>query len=133
MNIKGLSQDQLTYNLIKKSLDATSTRSKVISNNIANFNTKGYKRKYVTFEESLNQSIDNLELKNTDEKHMQYGSEYGDIKTETDSTTSIRSDGNNVDVENEMTNEAANTLMYDALMTQLNSRLSAEKYVINGR
>lgn len=133
MNIRNLSKDQLTYNLIEKSLDATSARSKAISNNLANFNTKGYKRQYVTFEESLNQSIDNLELKSTDEKHMQYGSEPGEIKMETDNTSSIREDGNNVDVENEMTNEAANTLMYNALLTQMNSRLSTERYVINGR
>ncbi|MBV7272223.1 flagellar basal body rod protein FlgB [Clostridium thailandense] len=133
MNITDLSKDQLTYNLLKKSLDATSARSKAISNNIANINTKGYKRQYVTFEESLNQSTDNLELKNTDDKHMQYGSEYGEIKTETDNTTSIREDGNNVDVDNEMTNAAANTLMYNALINQVNSRLSAERYVISGK
>lgn len=128
-----MSKDQLTYNLMKKSLDASSTRSRAISNNISNINTKGYKRQYVTFEESLNRSIDDLELKTSDEKHMQYGSEYGEIKMETDKTSSIREDGNNVDIDNEMTNQAANTLMYNALISQVNSRLSMERYVINGK
>ena len=128
-----MSKDQLTYSLIKKSLEATSTRGRVISNNISNINTKGYKRQYVTFEESLNNSVENLELKATDERHMQYGTEYGQIKVGTDRTSSIREDGNNVDIENEMTNQAANTLMYNALIGQVNSRLAMEKYVVNGR
>lgn len=128
-----MSKDQLTYNLMKKSLDASSTRGRAISNNISNINTKGYKRQYVTFEESLNKSIDDLELKTSDEKHIQYGSEYGEIKLETDKTSSIREDGNNVDIDNEMTNQAANTLMYNALISQVNSRLSMERYVVNGK
>lgn len=128
-----MSKDQVTYNLMKKSLDASSTRSRAISNNIANINTKGYKRQYVTFEESLNRSIDDLELKTSDEKHMKYGSEYGEIKVETDKSSSIREDGNNVDIENEETNQAANTLMYNALISQINSRLSMERYVVNGK
>ncbi|WML35447.1 flagellar basal body rod protein FlgB [Clostridium sp. OS1-26] len=133
MNIQNMSKDQVTYNLMKKSLDASSTRSRAISNNIANINTKGYKRQYVTFEESLNRSIDDLELKTSDEKHMKYGSEYGEIKVETDKSSSIREDGNNVDIENEETNQAANTLMYNALISQINSRLSMERYVVNGK
>lgn len=133
LKINNMSNDQLTYNLMKKSLDASTERSRAISNNIANINTKGYKRQYVTFEESLNQSMDNFELKVEDEKHIQNGNQYGDIKVETDKSTSMRTDGNNVDVENEMTNQAANTLMYNALITQMNSRLSLERYIINGK
>lgn len=133
MNVKNMSEDQLTYNLLKKSLDATSLRSKAIASNISNINTKDYKRKYVTFEDSLKQSVDDLELKTTDEKHLNYGSEYGEIKMETDNSSSMREDGNNVDIDNEMVNEAANTLMYNALINQVNSRLSMEKYVIDGK
>lgn len=133
MNLKGLSKDQLVYNLLKKGLDASSLRSSAISNNLANINTKGYKRQYVSFEESLKENIDNLNLKTEDDKHIQEGSEYGEIKTAVDKSSSMREDGNNVDPENEMANEAANTLMYNALITQTNSRLSMERYVINGR
>lgn len=133
MNLKSLSKDQLVYNLLKKGLDASSLRTKAISNNIANINTKGYKRQYVSFEESLKENMDNLNLKTEDDKHIQEGSEYGQIKTAVDESSSMREDGNNVDPENEMANEAANTLMYNALITQTNSRLSMERYVINGR
>jgi flagellar basal-body rod protein FlgB len=133
VNVQNLSKDQLVYNLLKKGLDASSLRSKAISNNIANINTKGYKRQYVSFEESLKKNMDNLNLKTEDDKHIQDGSEYGEVKTETDSSSSMREDGNNVDVDNEMVNQSANTLMYNALVTQANSRLTMERYVINGR
>lgn len=133
MNIGNISKDQEVYNLIKKGLDASTERSKAIGNNIANINTKGYKRKYVTFEESLQSNMDDLGLKTTDNKHIKLQGNYGEINTKTDNSTSMNEDGNNVDIENEKTNQAANTLMYMALLNQVNSRLTSEKYVISGK
>ncbi|MBC2582123.1 flagellar basal body rod protein FlgB [Clostridium sp. DJ247] len=133
MNINNKTVDQVTYNLLKKGLNASSLRSKAIANNVANINTKGYKRQYVTFEDTLKQNMDNIELKTTSSKHMNDTAEYGDIKLHTDNATSMRQDSNNVDIDKEMVDEAANTLMYNALITQVNSRLSMEKYVVNGR
>jgi len=133
VNIQNMSKDELVNNLLRKGLDASSLRSKAISNNIANINTKGYKRQYVSFEESLKQNMDDLNLKTDDDKHIQDGSEYGEVKTETDNSSSMREDGNNVDIDNETVNQAANTLMYNALITQANSRLAMERYVVNGR
>lgn len=132
MKVENLPQDQVVYNLIKKGLDASSERSKVISNNIANVNTKGFKRSYVTFEENLNDSINNLEMKETNSRHMQDSAGYGEVQTKTDTSSSMREDGNNVDIDNEMSNEAANSLMYYALISQANTRISQEKYVIEG-
>ena len=133
LNIQNMSKDQVVFNLLKKGLDASALRSKATANNIANINTKGYKREYVSFEDSLKQNMDNLNLKTDDEKHIQDGSEYGEVKAETDNSSSMREDGNNVDIDNEMVNSAANTLMYNALITQMNSRLAMEKTVINGK
>lgn len=127
------SNDQQVYELIKKGLTAATERSNAIASNISNINTKGYKRKYVTFEENLKNSEDNLELKITDDKHIQDQAPYGSIETKTDDSTSMNTDGNNVDIENEKVNQAANTLMYNALISQANSRLTAERYVINGK
>jgi flagellar basal-body rod protein FlgB len=44
----------------------------------------------------------------------------------------MNSDGNNVDIDTEMANQAKNTLMYEALISQANNRISSEKLVING-
>jgi flagellar basal-body rod protein FlgB len=43
----------------------------------------------------------------------------------------MRLDGNNVDIDNEMTNLAANTILYNTLINQANSRISMRRYVIN--
>lgn len=128
-----MSKSEYVYNLLKKGLDASSLRSKVIANNIANINTQGYKRRYVTFEETLNNSINNINLKKTDERHISYGTEFGQAEIKQDSSTSMRQDGNNVDIDNEMVNQAANNLMYDSLVSQTNSRLSMTKYIIEGK
>ena len=128
-----MSNDQLVNILLKKGLDAASERSEAISDNLANVNTEGYKRKYVTFEESLKNSVYDLELKTDDEKHIRIGNNYGQIETKTDSSNSMREDGNNVDMDTEIVNQAANTLMYSALINQMSSRLSMERYVISGK
>lgn len=132
MSIDNISQGQFTYDLIKKSLDAASTRGKVIANNVANINTAGYKRNYVIFEDTLKDSIDNIAMKKDNTLHMDNGSGFGEISVKKDTSTSMRSDGNNVDIDTEMSNQAQNTLMYDALVSQANSRLSMKKYVITG-
>lgn len=131
MIVNDMSKSQEVYNLIKKSLDASTLRSKVIANNIANVNTKDYKRYYVSFEDSLNQNLDELELKTNDDRHIQTAEEPGQVKIEQDTNSSMREDGNNVDIENEMVNQASNTLMYDALITEASNRLAMTKYIIN--
>ena len=128
-----MSKSAETYNLIKSGLDAASTRSKVISNNIANINTAGYKRYNVSFEENLKGNIDSLDMKTTDSKHMALGNSEGNITINQDNSTSMRADGNNVDIDNEMTNMAANNLMYNAMITEMNTRFAMQKYVVEGR
>lgn len=104
------------YKLIKTSLDMAKLRGETISNNIANVNTPKYKRKYVTFEESLND-------KSNENK----------IKIKEDKSTSMRSDGNNVDLESEKVDQAANTLMYNSLISITNIKLAMAKSAISGR
>lgn len=131
MEISNMSKNEYTYNILKKGLDAASERSTVIADNIANVNTKDYKRKYVTFEESLQNSVENLELKTTDEKHIKINGSVGDIQVKQDNSN-LKEDGNNVDIDNEMVNLAANNLMYNAMISQINTRISMTKEVING-
>lgn len=105
------------YGLIKAGLDATELRGRVIANNIANINTPNYKRKYVTFEETLDDSI-NKKPK---------------IEVKTDKDSAMREDGNNIDLENEKVNQASTTLEYNALITLTNIKLGMTRNVITGR
>ena len=104
------------YGLMKMSLDVTELRSKVIANNIANINTPNYKRKYVTFEDTL------------DGKFEDYKAE-----VKTDEVSIIREDGNNVELESEKVNQAANSLQYNALISLTNTKIAMTKSVISGR
>ena len=132
MNINGSSISEDTYNLLKKSMDASALRSKVIANNVANINTSGYKKFYVTFEDTLKDSMGANTMKTDNNKHMQAGGESSDITVQRDESSSMRQDGNNVDIDLEMTNQAANTLMYNALVKQVSSKLSLTSYIIRG-
>ena len=104
------------YGLMKMGLDATELRSKTIANNIANINTPNYKRKYVSFEESLKNEISNAKI---------------EVKVDKDSI--VREDGNNVDLESEKVNQAAASLQYNALVSLTNTKLAMTKSVISGR
>lgn len=125
--------DRQNYQLIKKSLDVSSARGRVINNNISNANVKGYKRHYVEFEGNLKKNKENLDLKFTKNKHISTESEYGKMEIKRDDISSMREDGNNVDIDIEKVNQAANTLMYNALISQLNNRISTKRYIISNK
>ncbi len=132
MKVDNTSVSARNYDLLKKSLEASEKRKGVIANNIANVNTKEYKSHYVTFEETLDESKKDAELLVTDEKHIGNTDKYGEIKVERDESDSMRTDGNNVDIDNEMANLAANYLKYNALISQVNNRMSMTRTVITG-
>ncbi|WP_291567582.1 MULTISPECIES: flagellar basal body rod protein FlgB [unclassified Clostridium] len=122
--------DNMSYNLIKKGMDVTITSNKVISNNISNFNTKNYKRHYIEFDETLKNEVSQDLMKKTNDKHLSIKG--NELEVKTDTTSSMREDGNNVNVESEMTSQAANNLMYDALVKQANTRFNMRSIVIKG-
>ena len=54
----------------------------------------------------------------------------GNIEVKRIENTSMRNDGNNVDLELEKVNQAANTLKYNALITKINGKFNNLKTVI---
>ena len=128
MRIEGIGNG--TYDLIKDGIKASNLRAKTISNNIANINTKNYKKFNVVFEENLKNGSSQLELKRTKEAHLFGGSSSGNMYVEKEKGTSMRNDGNNVDLEVEKVNQAANTLKYNALISNINTRFNDLKTVM---
>ncbi|MCX7710680.1 MAG: flagellar basal body rod protein FlgB [Clostridia bacterium] len=123
--------------VLEKSLDASWLRNEAISQNIANVDTPGYKRKTVNFEEYLNQALDNSSFKGrrTDPRHIPIGG--GNIDgiepklTEDNKSLSYRLDGNNVDIDNEMALMAKNTIQYNALIQRINGSFRKLKSAIS--
>lgn len=127
-----INNNDSTMKLLKLGLDASSLRGETIANNMANVNTEDYKKSYVKFEENLSNEINKISLKKTRSEHLNGSSDSALISVEQDNSTSMRTDGNNVDIDLEKVNQATNSLMYNALITQANSKLSMTKSVING-
>lgn len=118
-------------NVLDKAADASWLRNELISNNIANQSTPGYKRQDVDFEGQLTQALKNQrytsvdqKVKNVDLNHLEgrIYTDYGDF--------SYRLDENNVDPEQEQVQLAANQLKYQGLMSALNSEFANLKSVI---
>ena len=134
MPVQGIIDSSGTYDLLKEGIKASTVRAKAISNNIANVNTKNYKAFNVVFEDNINgKNSKGLSMRKTNEKHMDNSNGLnGGITVERDESTSMRNDGNNVDLDIEKVNQAANTMKYNALVQQASNKISMTKYVISG-
>ena len=81
------------------------------------------------FEEKYKDS--GFNMKATNEKHIQ-NEKPGSITTVRDEETSMNENGNNVNLDLEKVNQAANTLMYQALTSRASGKLASMKTVIGG-
>lgn len=127
-----------TYSLAKTALDATSLRQQAISSNIANVNTQDYKAKQVVFETELKNALSSSPsvMRATDSRHFGVGSDVNSITpriVEDSAEDKMNVDGNSIDIELEMSNMAANTIQYNALIQATSGRLNDYHYVIRGQ
>lgn len=119
--------------MLSRALTASSLRQRTIAHNLANFNTPGFKRYAVSFEDNLAraQGREALTLQQTHRHHLGNSAEEAVPVVQVDPSTSRRVDGNNVDLEKEMIDLVTNQLRYNACIQQVNSRFNRWRYVIN--
>lgn len=121
-------------NVLQKELNASNLRQQVLSNNLANIDTPNFKRSDVDFQAVLNDALGqksgDLSLKLTSLRHIPGVAEGDGSGIVTDRTTSLRNDGNNVDVDREMSNVAENGLYYNSLTHTISSQLGLLRMVI---
>lgn len=120
-------KSQLT-DLLKLAMDGSTLRHTAITNNIANVNTPGYKKLEVSFQKALAEAMDKprLGLKRTNPKHLglpRYLEEEGIVQISRNTKTSLRTDGNNVDVDMELAALAENNLYFNSLAQLLSDQL----------
>lgn len=120
-----------TINLMKNALDASSLRQEMISSNLSNVNTPGYKAKRVEFEDVLKQTMDGSAMRSTHADHFGV-SDLSNIKPQIKEQTGnrINEDGNNVAIDTEMAELSANALYYQALTTQMSNHYSSIRSVL---
>lgn len=124
-------------NILEKAMDGSSVKNTVVSNNIANVNTPGFKKSTVSFQKSLEKSLEKsqesaIRPKRTKPQHL--------AKTRLDDPdlvqvyqvkdTSMRTDGNNVDIDMELATLAQNNLYFNSLAQFLSYQLSLLRYSI---
>lgn len=129
--------DTPVINVLNKGLDASSQRQRVLSNNVANIDTPNFKRSDIDFQKVLGQALgevgDDLPLKVTSPLHLQKPEAANLSGVVTEQGSSFRTDGNNVDIEREMTNVAENGLYYNSVTQAVSSQLGLLRMVIQQR
>jgi len=126
-----------TLKALAASLNFRQMRQEVISSNIANADTPGYKAKRVDFEAALARALDvdgEMQMKTGDEEHFDVGNGgFDNLEPEIyeDSNGVVSEDGNTVDREQELAKMAENRILYDAAVQLLNKKIGLMKYTIS--
>lgn len=108
--------------LIEAGIKAESLRQKAIANNVANLETPGYRRIDVKFEEFLAKSLDSSGSVDLSELEPQL---YRPRQTP------VKSNGNDVSLENEVGAMIKNSLRYTTYIRLLNKKYKAIELAIN--
>ena len=104
----------------------------VITNNIANVNTPGYKRKDLDFESTLKEELGRCKHTSLDYKIDHANLNHLNPSVYTDLTNySYRLDGSNVDIDSEEVEYASEQLRYEGITAGINNEFSRMKSVIS--
>lgn len=126
-----------TLKALTTALNFREMRQELITSNVANANTPGFKAKKMDFEEALARALDvdgQMQMNVADGRHHNVGNGgFNNLEPEIyDNPNGVVSEnGNTVDVEAEMATMAENKLMYDALVQLINKKMGIMKYAIN--
>jgi len=128
-----------SFRLMEAGLRAANIRQNVISNNIANEETPYFKRSDVSFEsllqQEMNEAMPRLRGKVTDPRHFVIGPTRSipEPVVTMDQSTAMNNNKNNVDVDSEMANLAANQLQYNSYIQQINEQIKMMRVAVEGR
>lgn len=118
-------------NVLSKAADASALRNEVLSQNMSNIDTPGYKRQDVDFESQLRRALGNFRYKSVDAKVAHLSKTDLEARIYTDSPGfSYRLDGNNVDIDTEGAEFASNQIKYNGLIESIKQEFANLKLVI---
>lgn len=113
------------FGMLEKALDAAALRQQVISQNIANVNTEGYKGQAVAFEEKLQEMCQQASDDDPASGGWPSGFQLASLEPE------VETKEGKLDINREMTNLAKNQILYNAVSQKLSGYMGALKYVID--
>jgi len=112
------------FDLLTKVLDVTVLRHEVLSQNVANVNTPGYRTLDVSFDATL---------RNHMEQHGEAGVLQLQPQVAEDPLAPARLDGNTVDIDREMMLLSKNTLLNNAYLQILGTKTAMMRRAISGQ
>ena len=124
-------------NLLYQQLSFRGDRQKIIASNIANLNTPDYKTKDLSFDDHLKQTSksNDLQLYTTNKNHI---SNFQSNNSNAKSTAKVyevkgleeQNDGNNVNLDKEISKMAKNSVMSDAIANSIKKDNNWFRFVI---
>lgn len=123
-----------TTNALGASINFRQLKQNIISTNVANAETPGYKAKKVDFEDALSRAVDinGLGKMSVDEPdHFAVnGSSIDHIRADVyeNPDVTVTNDGNTVDMEREMAELKENSIVYNAAIQLINKKLANLAY-----
>ena len=128
-----LFEDTLTMkslHMLERGMDTAMLRRNVLANNIANVDVPHFKRSEVIFEAALKRSLDQEKaiesepsIRTTHERHIarRQFEPFRDVQpgVHTDYMSSMRNDGNNVDIEDEVAKLVRNQMQYSLMVDRI--------------
>jgi flagellar basal-body rod protein FlgB len=115
-----------TIKMIEDRLSLNAINQKLISGNLANIDTPGYKAKELSFEETLRQSLEDqvLHMVRSNDRHLAPDDPL--VAMENPEVV----EGGSVDLDTEMINLTKNSIEYQHMVGMLNKKLSMLKTAI---
>jgi flagellar basal-body rod protein FlgB len=116
---------------LEKGIQYSGIKNKAISHNIANVDTPNFKRKEIStnFGETFQKALESYK---TDARHQDF-SGTSNLPYKIDKTAhSYSHNGNNVDIDKEMSDLAENQIYYYTLIDQMNGKFQSLQSVIKG-
>lgn len=121
-----------TISMAEKSLDFLWEKQQVISENIANVDTPGYKTKFVTFEETFRNKL-NAAVKTGDRDFIGNTIDESSWQIRNTNRETSRLDGNNVDADVELMEMTRTALQYQYMLHSVNSDIVRLRTAIKGQ
>ena len=128
-------QTDFSMRAVQMALDGLSLRQQVISQNLANVDTPGYQARSVNFEDALKSMLNrqNIPMATTDSRHLSLVQQAAGSVVSNRPGGSFRADGNNVDIDVELTDMTETGIQYQALTQAASQKLLLLKTIAMAR
>ncbi len=122
-----------TVQTLKSALDGLSTQQEIIGQNISNVDTPGYRAQKVDFKAALRRVLNQngkVVMQTTHKAHLSSTRPRDAVQISLREGGALRADGNNVDIDVELTQMTETVIQYQALTQLISKKFAGIKQII---